>query len=126
VEESTSSIDVEKYLRICEQLGQEPDPKRMPLETSEFPDEVQVAFFIYGMISDKWDGMSGSYLGKDWNEVHKMFDLYSIDDRVEVLYFMQVYDALIMKQRFENQKRKEKQREQQRGGGKTYTHNVRG
>jgi hypothetical protein len=51
---------------LCEQLGQDPDPNKMPLEASAFPYEVQVAFFMFDLLSDRWDGMSGTYLGKDW------------------------------------------------------------
>ena len=39
----------------------------MPLEPSGFPEEVQVAFFMFSCLSDNWDGMSGSYLGKNWD-----------------------------------------------------------
>ena len=49
---------------LCEQLGQEPDPEKMPLETSVFPHEVQVAFFIFELLPDKWDGMSGYYFAR--------------------------------------------------------------
>ena len=45
-------MDKEKYLRLCEQLGQEPDPAKMPLEISVFPEEVQVAFFVYDRLSE--------------------------------------------------------------------------
>ena len=44
---------------ICYQLGEEPDPAKMPLETLDFPSEVQVAFFIFGFLEDNWDGMTG-------------------------------------------------------------------
>ena len=66
----SDQLDVEKYLRICEELGQEPDPAKMPLEPSEFPEEVQVAFFIYEFLEDHWEGMSGTYLGKHWNNLN--------------------------------------------------------
>ena len=43
-------MDVEKYLRICEQLGQEPDPTKMPLDSSGFQEENQVAFFMFSLM----------------------------------------------------------------------------
>ena len=76
VRESSQNIDVTKYLMLCEQLGQEPDPNRMPLEASAFPSEVQVAFFMFDLLSDRWDGMSGMYLGKDWSSAQFLFKLY--------------------------------------------------
>ena len=74
-------MDVDKYLLICEQLGQEPDPTKMPLELSEFPEEVQVAFFMFSLLSDDWDGTSGTYMGKKWEPLDYYFNLYDIDDK---------------------------------------------
>ena len=53
----------------------------MPLEASVFPEEVQVAFFMHQLISEKWDGMSGTYLGKNWGETAQIFELYEIDNK---------------------------------------------
>ena len=50
----------------------------MPLELSEFPDEVQEAFFIFGLLSDHWDGASGAYMGKFWNEIEYILNLYGV------------------------------------------------
>ena len=98
----------------------------MPLDTSVFPGEVQLAFFMYNKISDKWDGMSGSYMGKNWEEMPYMLELYDIDNKQDVVFFMQQYDLLVMKDRFEEAERKRKQQERKSGGGKTYTHNIHG
>ncbi len=100
----------------------------MPLEASVFPQEVQVAFFMHQLISDRWDGMSGTYLGKNWIETVQVFDLYEIDDRKEILFFMQLYDGTIMRYRSDEQqvKRKAEERKRQQASGKTYTHNVKG
>ena len=100
----------------------------MPLEASVFPQEVQVAFFMHQLISDRWDGMSGTYLGKNWIETVQIFDLYEIENRKEILYFMQLYDGTIMKYRSDEQqaKRKAEERKRQQASGKTYAHNVKG
>ncbi len=113
---------------MCEQLGRMPDPDKMPLEISAFPEEVQVAFFMFSMLSDRWDGMSGSYLGKDWNHCSYLFSLYEIEEPKITLYFMKLYESLIMEYRLKDQeqKRKAEERKAQQAGGKTYTHNVRG
>ena len=126
--EELGSIDVEKYLRICEQLGQEPDPEKMPLDASVFPEEIQVAFFMYNLVSERWEGMSGTYMGKNWVECQHLFDVYEIDNPREILFFMQMYDGIIITRRAEDATRKRKAEEQKRqqASGKTYTHNVRG
>ena len=112
---------------MCEQMGQMPDPDRMPLEGSVFPEEVQVAFFMFQLLSDKWDGMSGTYLGKDWTQCSQLFDLYEVDDRKYVLYFMKVYESALMEQRAKDQEQRRKAEERKaKQAGKNYTHNVRG
>lgn len=100
----------------------------MPLEASVFPEEVQVAFFMHQLISEKWDGMSGTYLGKNWGETAQIFELYEIDNKKDILYFMQLYDGVIIKYRADAQekKRKAEERKRQQASGKTYTHNVKG
>ena len=100
----------------------------MPLESSAFPAEVQVAFFVYNYLSDVWDGMSGSYMGKDWSHIDTLFKLFEIDDPKTILYFMKLYEGIVVKDRAEEQERKRKSEERKRNqaSGKTYTHNVKG
>tara|TARA_B100001057_G_C22826394_1_gene941604 strand:+ start:1752 stop:2021 length:270 start_codon:yes stop_codon:yes gene_type:complete len=80
----------------------------MPLEASAFPQEVQVAFFMFDLLSDRWDGMSGMYLGKDWGHIDFLFDLYGYDDRKEIIYFMKVYENLVINQKAEESERRRK------------------
>ena len=113
---------------MCEQLGQMPDPDKMPLEISVFPDEVQVAFFMFGMLSDRWDGASGTYMGKDWNHCDYLFSVYEIEDPKTILFFMKLYESLVIGQRMKDQenKRKADERRSKQASGTNYTHNVRG
>ena len=100
----------------------------MPLEASAFPAEVQVAFFVFGYLSDVWEGDSGSYMGKDWSHIDTLFRLFEVDQPKIVLYFMKMYEGLIIKDRAEEQERKRKadERKRQQASGKNYTHNVKG
>ena len=113
VKESTQNVDVSKYLALCEQLGQEPDPDKMPLEASAFPYEVQVAFFVFDLLPDKWDGMSGMYLGKDWSSANFLIKTYNIEDVPIVVYFAKLYENILVSQRSEELARKQKQQQQQ-------------
>ena len=69
----------------------------MPVEPSAFPEEVQVAFFIYGHLSDRWDGTSGTYLGKDWTNVELFLKLYDVEDPKTIIFFMRLYEGLVLK-----------------------------
>lgn len=130
VRESDSKFDLDKYLLVCEQLGQEPDPTKMPLDSSSFPEEVQVAFFMFSLLTDRWDGMSGSYLGKSWEGVEYFFKIYDIDDPSTIVYIMKMYEGLIVShkaEKAEQQRKADERRQKSSGGGsKTYTHNVSG
>jgi len=127
VREQNSNFNIDKYLSICEQLGEEPDPQKMPLTESAFPDEVQVAFFMFNLLSDVWEGMSGSYMGKDWSGCDLLFSIYAVEDKKQVLYFMKAYERILMNYRFEEAERKRKADERKsKSGGKNYTHNVKG
>ena len=129
MKEQSSPISIDQYLEICEQLGQEPDPQKMPLTESDFPAEVQVAFFMFSLLSDNWEGMSGSYLGKDWSHCSQLFEVYEVEDQKTTIYLMKLYERILMNYRAEeaDRKRKAEERKAKSGGsGKNYTHNVTG
>lgn len=75
----------EAYFEMCDMLGSEPIEEEIPLELDDFPELVQQAFVIYGMLSDIWEGMSGSYLGKDYSLLFDLYDLYGIEEKPEKL-----------------------------------------
>jgi hypothetical protein len=99
----------------------------MPLETSDFPHEVQVAFFIFGFLEDSWDGTSGTYLGKRWSNLEYLFTVNKVEEPQTILYIMKMWENIIVNHRSKeaSQKRKAEER-QSASGGKQYTHNVKG
>ena len=128
VSQEDSNIDIAKYLSICDKLGEAPDPDRMPLETSDFPEEVQTAFFVFDYLQDRWEGMSGSYLGKEWSNIEFLFDLFDIQERCTVLYFIKLWENVLVNYRAEKSERKRKAEERKNSSGSAgnFTHNVRG
>lgn len=74
-------------------MGREPNPDKMPLDASVFPYEVQVAFFIYALLPQRWDGMNGYYLGVDWAPAEFFMKTYNIENIPEVVQFIALYDA---------------------------------
>lgn len=112
---------------MCEQLDQEPDPNQMPLEPSDFPEEVQVAFFMFSLLPDHWEGMSGTYMGKYWDGIDYFFKLYDIDSPKDTLYIMKLYENELVS--FRAQKAEERRKAEERkakSGGKNYAHNIQG
>ena len=78
---------------MCEQLGREPDPEKMPLTDADFPVEVQVAFFIYSYMPDHWDGATGTYFGKDWSSLDAIFNIFEVEDKVFMLQLLKIIDV---------------------------------
>ena len=81
-------LTVDAYLQMMHQLGQEPDPDEMPVELASFPLEIQEAFLIHAMLPDRWDGASGSYFGKDWSPLNDLLNIYKVEDKRTVAFFL--------------------------------------
>ena len=93
----------------------------------DFPSEIQVAFFMYDLLSDVWEGMSGTYMGKDWSHCTQLFELWEVEDPKITMYFMKVYERIVIQKRAEEPEQQRKRNERKKGGdGKNYTHNVKG
>ena len=73
---------------MCEQLGTEPKEEEMPPEIGSFPLEIQEAFVVHSIMPDKWDGASGSYMGKDWSPLKDLLDINEVQDQKTVCYFL--------------------------------------
>ena len=85
----------------------------MPLTISDFPEEVQVAFFMFSLLPDHWEGMSGTYLGKYWDGIDYFFKLYEVANPKEILYIMKMYEGAIVAYRSEKAER-QRQAEQRK------------
>jgi hypothetical protein len=109
-------------------LGQIPDPDKMPLDASIFPEEVQAAFFVYSLMPDRWDGMSGMFLGKDWSSCEFICKIYKIENIKHIVYFAKLYENLQVS--FKAEKTQERQKADERNhkakSGENFTHNVTG
>ena len=81
-----------------ERLGKEPNPDKAPIETWHFPYEVQLAFSIHTLLPDRWDGMNGVYLGKDWAALGDLLDIYDVESKKEVVFFIKYIEHYASKQ----------------------------
>jgi hypothetical protein len=71
------------------------------------------------MMPDRWDGMSGFYLGKDWSSLTVLFDTYEIEDKQTILFFVKVIEGEHSSVINEEVKRKQDARQRQaKSGGK--------
>ena len=105
----------DEYLIVCERLGKEPDYNKMPIDDRDFPYEVQLAFFIHSLMPDRWEGMSGSYLGKDWGALGALYDIHNIEDKRTVTFFLKNVDILVTNQINKEVEKQHKQTERKSG-----------
>jgi hypothetical protein len=86
-------MNLEQYLSMCEQMGWEPDEDEMPKELGSLSYNSQIAVQLFNILPDRIEGMSGSWLGKDFSCLSVFMDIYEITDRREVLDLMFVIHA---------------------------------
>lgn len=101
---------------MCEQLGNEPLAEEIPPEYDDFPYSVQLAINIYSILSDKWEGFSGTYMGKDYTLLPYLVKLYNIENEAQTLQFLLLIDRIVSEKRAEEQKRKRKKSTSKKGG----------
>lgn len=100
----------EQYFEMCEMMGSTPIEEEIPVDINDFELEVQIALEIYNMLPDIWEGMSGSYLGKNFAAIESIFNSFEIpkDDRLVYLKVLSLIDNIRASDISKKQKAKEK------------------
>ena len=83
-------MDIDQYLLMCEQMGWEPKEEEIPVDPSTFSYECQQALVLLNALPDKWEGMNGVWLGKDYAGLDVIMNIFSIDNRLEVFELLRV------------------------------------
>lgn len=96
----------EKYFEMCDMMHTEPKPEDIPVDFEDFPYVIQELFTINNMLNDIWDGMSGSYMGKDLTLIPYLFKLYDIADEKMSLYIINLIVSITSKMYNDKLKRK--------------------
>lgn len=65
----------------------------MPPTMGDFPPEVQVAFLLHDLLPDRWDGMSGSYFGKDMAALGTLLDVHEVEDKRNTIFWIKQIEA---------------------------------
>jgi len=102
----------DRYLEMCEQLGKEPNPEQIPPDWDDFPESVQQAINIFGLLGDRVYPDIG-YIGKDYTNLPVLTEVYGVEDKellIEVLHFLDSRaiqkSSETMKREYEKLKRK--------------------
>jgi hypothetical protein len=99
----------DQYYQMCEALGNTPVESQIPVEFDDFPVEVQSAFELYQVLQDVWEGMSGTYMGKNMSGINDLFNIYQIhqEEKRFVLELIALIDSERMKTLSEKRKQEE-------------------
>jgi hypothetical protein len=100
-------MNQDQYILMCEQMGWEIDENQLPKDPSTLSIECQQALLLLNTLPDKWEGMSGTWMGKDYAGLEAILNIYEIVDRREVFELLQVAEDEMGK--FYAQKQKERE-----------------
>jgi len=95
----------DQYIEMCEQMGWEINADEIPKDPSELPYDAQLALILLNSLPDNWEGMSGTWMGKDYSGLEAIMNIYEIQDRR--LVFELLKDAELELGKYYTQKQKE-------------------
>jgi hypothetical protein len=99
-----SKITADRYFEICEQMGQEPDPTRIPVDWNDLPIIAQHSVYAFNMLGDRLVADIG-YLGKDYTNLSVIMDTLEVDNRELFLEILHWLDSRAIKQSADAMKR---------------------
>ena len=91
----------------------------MPPTPGDYPFEVQVAFLLHDLLPDRWDGMNGTYMGKDFAALGTLLDTWEVKDRRTCIYFIKHIEARNMQKinlKAERKRKAEQSKAKSKGG----------
>ena len=81
----------ERYLKMCDQLGQEPDEDEIPPAWEDFPEVVLDALNTFNCLGDRMYPEIG-YMGKDFTNLGYYISIYEVIDKelfLEILTWLE-------------------------------------
>ena len=107
----------EQYFMMCEQLGNEPIAEQIPADFGDFPYEIQLAINIFYILPDVFEGMSGTYMGKNYSLLPYLMDeIYKVEDKQQMMQFILLIGDIIKNQYAEKQKARDRKAKSKKGG----------
>ena len=73
----------DQYFEMCEMMNTDPVDADIPVEFEDLLDVTQQALELYSYLPDRWEGMSGTFMGKDYSIVFDLFNTYEILEKTE-------------------------------------------
>ena len=99
---------------MCKTMNSDPIEKEMPLDFEDLTVQSQEVINIFNYLPDKWNGMAGTYEGKDLHNLPVILKLFLVDREDWLLYTDLLSVIIEDKIKSINKKMGEKQRGKQK------------
>lgn len=93
---------------MMDELGEEPDPNEIPPIFDDLIYEAQEAWIIYNSLQDVWEGMSGTFMGKNKAGLFDLFKVHETKNIKEVLTLISIIENEFISYYQEQQKQNQK------------------
>ena len=108
-------MSIDQYFEMCEQMGWEPRDEEIPKDPSYLSYNVQGALQLYNALPDIWEGMSGTWMGKDYSGLSDIMNIYQLDNKKEIFTLLKVAEGEASKFYSQKQKQQESLSNAQKG-----------
>ena len=78
-------------------MGWEPKEEELPQDGTNLSLECQQALTILNALPDMWEGMNGTWLGKDYSGLSAVMDIYEVESRREVFELLKEAESIVGK-----------------------------
>jgi len=100
-------MSIDQYFEMCEQMGWEPKEEEIPKNPSHLSYNVQGALTLFNALPDIWEGMSGTWMGKDYSGLMDIMNIYGFDNKKEIFSLLKIAEGEAGKFYAEKAKQKE-------------------
>lgn len=112
---SDTGMTRERYLDLCEQMGNDPIPEEIPPSWEDFPEIVVDAVATFNSMGDRIQAEVG-YIGKDYTNLNHYLEVYGVEDKEFFLQLLNWLDARAIKKSSEEMKRQLEKMKRQSSG----------
>ena len=87
-------MNKERYYELMDQLGKEVQEDEVPKDLEDLPLSFQSFIAVFSYLPDKYDGMSGTYLGKDLSPLDTILDIFEVKDKQLAIRTIKVLEGI--------------------------------
>ena len=117
LDNADSGMTRERYLEMCEQMGNEPLDEEIPPNYEDMPEVIIVALTTFSLLGDRIYPDIG-YIGKDYTNLDHYIDVFGIDDKEYFMSILSWRDSRMIKKASEEMKKQHDKLKRQSSGSK--------